>query len=64
MKMKTKISPYDIADDVMTIEIPDNDYNFNTQSRFDVLSTPMATTYNGTQTFDSYGKPKDQDNDK
>ena len=62
--MTTKISPYDIADDVMTIEIPNNEYNFNTQSRFDVLSTPMATTYNATQTFDMTGKPKDNDHDK
>ena len=62
--MKTKISPYDIADDVMTIEIPDNDYNFNTQSRFDIVGTPMASTYNATQTFDMTGKPKDSDHDK
>lgn len=62
--MKTKISPYDIADDVMTIEIPDSDYNFNTQSRFDVVNSPMAVTWNTTQTFGTSGQPKDVDNDR
>lgn len=61
--MKAKISPYDLAEDVMTIEIPDSDYNFDTQSRFNDLSTSMASTYNATQTFDQWGKPKDRDND-
>ena len=64
--MATKLSPYDLAEEVTVLELPENEYNHKTQTRFDVVNPILAatTTYNGTQTFDSKGQPKDNDNDK
>jgi hypothetical protein len=62
--MVTKISPFDIAEDLLTIELPESTYDSNTQTRYDVVNPVLAITWSATQTFDSSGKPKDSDNDK
>ncbi|MBE0675471.1 MAG: hypothetical protein IH591_12490 [Bacteroidales bacterium] len=62
--MDTKISPFDIAEDVLTIELPESEYDNNTQTRYDVVNPVLAITWGQTQTFDINGKPKDSDNDK
>lgn len=62
--MKTLTSPFDIAEDLVSIKLPDSEYNQETQTRFDMTDPLHATTYNATQTFDHLGKPKDNDNDK
>lgn len=62
--MNTKISPFDIAEDVLTIELPESKYDNNAQTRYDVVNPVLAITWGQTQTFDSSGKPKDSDNDK
>lgn len=62
--MNTKISPFDIAEDLLTIELPDSKYDSKSQKRYDVVDPVLAITWNATQTFDSSGKPKDSDNDK
>lgn len=64
IKMQTLTSPFDIAEDVVTIELPEAEYNNNTQTRFDIANPILATTWNTTQTFDTKGAPKDKDNDK
>lgn len=61
--MNTKISPFDIAEDLLTIELPDSKYNSNTQTRYDVVDPVLAITWHATQTFDNSGKPVDRDND-
>jgi hypothetical protein len=65
--MPTLLSPTDLARPAINIAEEETEYNYSTQTRFgtsDKHISPMATTYNGTQTFDSHGKPKDSDNDK
>lgn len=64
IEMNTKYSPFDIAEDLLTIELPDSKYDSNTQTRYDVVDPILAITWNGTQTFDSSGRPKDSDNDQ
>ena len=59
-----KLTPSDLAVDVLAIGIPDNNYNFGDQTRFSSISPTMGTTWNATQTFDTKGQPKDKDNDK
>ena len=61
--MKTQTSPFDIAEDLVTIDLPEDEYNKNTQTRFDIANPILATTWNATQTFDSKGQPRDSDND-
>lgn len=61
--MDTKLSPYDIAEDVVTIEITDEEYNDASQVRFDKITPLNAITWSQTQTFGSGGVPKDKDND-
>lgn len=63
IKMQTLTSPFDIAEDVTKIEIPETEYNINTQTRFDIANTILAITWNQTQTYDGTGKPRDSDND-
>ena len=62
----TKISPFELAQHIEVLQIEDNDYNCLSQTRFDVVNPILASTSTsaGTQTFDSYGKPKDSDSDK
>jgi hypothetical protein len=62
--MQTKTTPFDIAEDVVTIELPKAEYNFDTQTRFDVVNPILAVTWNTTQTFGTKGEPRDSDNDK
>ena len=66
--MTTLLSPIDIARPAVNIPTEETEYDYATQTRFgissDKLIRPMATTYNGTQTFDNHGHPKDNDNDK
>ena len=62
--MQTLTSPFDIAEDVVTIELPEAEYNNNTQTRFDSSNPVRTITWNATQTFDSKGAPRDSDNDK
>jgi hypothetical protein len=53
----------DIASDVTVLEFPDVNYNFTSQTRFDLSNTALSTTWNATQTFDSTGRPSDSDHD-
>lgn len=62
--MNSKISPFDIAEEVSTIELPDSKYDSINQIRYDVVNPVLAITWGQTQTFDSLGKPKDSDNDQ
>jgi hypothetical protein len=62
--MKTLQSPFDIAEPLVKINLPEQEYDRVTQMRFDMVDPLQATTYNGTQTFDHQGKPRDADNDK
>ena len=66
--MPALLSPTDLARPAINIPEEETEYDYSTQTRFGISSDkqirPMATTYNGTQTFDSHGKPKDSDNDK
>jgi hypothetical protein len=61
--MQTLTSPFDLAEDLVTIEIPEDEYNNNTQTRFDVADPVLSITWNATQTFNSNGTPRDSDND-
>ena len=58
------MTPFDIAEDVTAIQLPESEYNNNTQTRFDMLNPTLSITRNTTQTFDSKGLPKDRDDDK
>ncbi len=62
--MQKLTSPFDIAEDMVKIEIPEAEYDNTTQTRYDMANPVLAITWNATQTYDSYGKPKDSDNDK
>jgi len=66
--MNNLLSPTDLARPAVKIPTEDTDYNHSTQLRFTASSEAgvklMATTYNGTQTFTSQGKPSDNDHDK
>ncbi len=62
--MDNLLSPYDIAEDAATIEITEFQYDEKKQRRFININTILASTQNGTQTFDFNGKPTDHDNDK
>jgi hypothetical protein len=44
--------------------VDDSSYSHKTQTRWeDSENSPMAVTWNRTQTWDSKGQPKDNDND-
>ena len=62
--MQTQTSPFDIAEDLVKIELPEAEYDNNTQTRFDISNPTLATTWNATQTFNSNGTPRDSDNDQ
>jgi len=62
--MKNLVSPFDLAEDVIAIDLPENEYDSKTQTRYDVVNPVLAITWGQTQTFDIHGKPKDSDNDK
>ncbi len=62
--MKEKLTPSDLAVDIIAVEIPETNYNLIDQTRFSSISPTMGTTWNATQTFDTKGQPKDKDNDK
>ncbi len=64
INMEKLTSPLDIAEDIVKIELPEVEYNNNTQTRFDVINPILAVTYNATQTFYNGGKPRDSDNDQ
>mgnify|MGYP006179390271 CR=1 FL=1 len=61
--METFISPFEIAENVIAIQIDDANYNNKTQMRFENLDTIIMGTYQGTCTYDYKGQPKDSDND-
>ena len=65
--MAALLSPKDLARTAINIPTEETQYDPITQTRFGMADDqvrPMATTYNGTQTFDHKGQPKDSDNDK
>ena len=62
--MQTQTSPFDIAEDLVKIELPEAEYDNNTQTRFDISNPTLAITWNATQTFNSNGTPRDSDNDQ
>lgn len=61
--MENKLTPYDIAEDVVRIEITEEDYKDALQVRFDKITPLNAITWSQTQTFGTGGVPKDKDND-
>ena len=61
--MEFKTTPFDIAEDVIKVTLPETDYNSVTQTRFDSSDASMSITWNATQTFNSSGQPTDSDND-
>ena len=60
-----QLTPNTLAQPKTKITVQELPYNDETQARWDTHSVPpsMATTYNGTQTFNGQGKPFDSDND-
>ncbi len=61
--METFISPFEIAENVIAIQIDDANYNNKTQMRFENLDPILMGTYHGTWTYAYKGQPKDSDND-
>jgi hypothetical protein len=57
-----KLTPVQLSKEPMRIEVEPGKYDFATQQRVGVPSA-LARTMNGTQTYDSHGKPHDRDND-
>ena len=61
----TKLKPLDLRKPKIKLHLPTTTYSHVLQRReIGVGIILMATTWNGTQTFDSHGKPYDKDNDK
>lgn len=61
--MYKQTSPFDIAEDVVTVELPELNYDKKTQTRYNRFDPVAGTTWNATQTFSSSGQPRDSDND-
>ena len=59
------ITPLLIAAAPITLDVVDPSYDHATQVSATVaqVKTMSTSTYNGTQTFDSQGKPRDADSD-
>ncbi len=62
--MKNNLSPSDLAEPIVQLILPDAEYDFVRQTRFDTLGPDMTITWNATHTFGADGKPKDLDNDR
>jgi hypothetical protein len=62
--MATMTSPFDIAEDIFAIDLPEAPYSVIGQTRFGINDPLCATTFNQTQTFNSKGQASDKDNDK
>ncbi len=63
MLQRTSVSPFDIAEDTVAIDIPQMHYNPIAQSRYNINDPKAAITWNQTQTYDFNGRPSDMDND-
>jgi len=66
--MTTLLTPDQLARPAINIPAEETKYDASSQTRYAMQMNgcirPMATTFNGTQTFDHKGQPKDSDNDK
>jgi len=58
------LSPLDLAEPIVGVDLPEADYDFQSQVRFADLGPEMTITWNATHTFGADGKPKDLDNDR
>ena len=52
MLQRTSVSPFDIAEDTVAIDIPQMHYNPIAQSRYNINDPKAAITCNQTQTYD------------
>lgn len=56
------LKPLDFMEPIQGIEVEEDLYSWEDQSRL-TKNEQMATTFRATQTYDSKGNPKDNDND-
>lgn len=59
------ITPLLLASEPVTVEVVDPSYDHATQvsATVEQVKTMSTTTFNGTQTYDFNGKPRDSDSD-
>jgi hypothetical protein len=57
------LNAHDLAVDSKKIHLKEAEYSSDQQTRFNVISEALSVTYNGTQTYDANGRPRDADND-
>jgi len=59
-----RVTPYDLAEAKICIDVSDRKYSHVTQTGVDEAGAICTVTFNATQTYGSNGQPKDSDNDK
>lgn len=57
------LNAHNLAVESKKINLKDADYSSEQQTRFNVESDALSITFNGTQTYDINGRPRDADND-
>jgi hypothetical protein len=59
-----RVTPRDLADAKICIDVTGRKYSHVTQTGVDQAGAISTITWNATQTYNTNGQPKDSDNDK